>query len=231
MKPPDTCDNPIAALRSPITEKLPEEEFMLNCYIDGQVRSFESSGAYSLAAILNGLNGDLEKSGRIIASLRVNGEEVTSEEEKYLHLQGTDSVEILTETPGCLAIKILGESQDYINELQNYLQLVAGQYTSGSENAGRSFTAAIQGLQWFVQMTDFIGCTLQINFQKLVFNSRPVEAYVANLNSILQQIVKAQEGCDPVLLADILEYDLVPHLGEWKSIYTLFEGELKANIR
>jgi hypothetical protein len=229
-KPPDTCNKQTSAQISYVAENMPEEESMLNCFIDGQARSFGSSDAFSLAAILNGLNGDLEKSGRIIASLRVNGEEITSEEEKNVHLQGTDSVEITTETPGCLAIRILGESQDYINELQNYLLLVAGQYTSGSENTGLNFAEAVQGLQWFVQMTDFIGCTLQINFQKLMLNSRPVEDYVKDLNSILQEIVKAQTGCDPVLLADILEYDLVPHLEEWKSIYTLFEGELKANF-
>jgi hypothetical protein len=203
---------------------------MLNCLIDGQVRSFESSGAYSLAAILNGLNGDLEKSGRIIASLRVNGEEVSSEEEKNLQLYGTDSVEIMTETPGYLAIKILGESQNYINELQIYLRQVAVNYTSESENADHTFSEAVQGLQWFVQMTDFIERTLRINFQKLMFNSRPIAEYVKRLNSILQAIVKAQEEGDPVLLADILEYDLAPHLGEWKSIYILFEGELKANF-
>jgi hypothetical protein len=57
-------------------------------------------------------------------------------------------------------------------------------------------------------------------------NGRPVAEYVNCLNGILQEIVNAQEGFDPVLLADILEYDLVPHLEEWKEIYTLFEREL-----
>jgi hypothetical protein len=28
-----------------------------------------------------------------------------------------------------------------------------------------------------------------------------------------------------VLLADLLEYDLVPHLEEWKGIFILFQGE------
>ncbi len=203
---------------------------MLSYVIDGQAKTFELNGGDSLATILNGLYGDLAKSGRFIASLSLNGEEVTSEEEKNLHLHGNDCLEITTETPGCLAIKILGESQYYINELQNYILLVAGQYTSGIKKADRNFTEAIQGLQWFVQMTDFIERTLQINFQKVMFNYRSIAEYVMCLNSILQEIVKAQEGCDPVLLADILEYDLVPHLGEWKSIYTLFEGELEANF-
>jgi len=38
--------------------------------------------------------------------------------------------------------------------------------------------------------------------------------------------VTAQEEGDPIMLADLLEYDLAPHLEQWKEIYTLFEREL-----
>ena len=37
--------------------------------------------------------------------------------------------------------------------------------------------------------------------------------------------MNAQEESDPVLLADILEYDLVPHLEDWQEIYNLFAGQ------
>jgi hypothetical protein len=200
---------------------------MLSCVIDGQVKSFNLNGTDSLATMLEGLNSDLSKGGRFIASLLVNGEEVVdSISEKSRRLDGIDSIEITTETPVRLAGKILDEGQNYIDGLRDCLMKVAGHFTSGSECADDSFAEAVQGLQWFVQMTDFIECTLNIDFQKLLRNGRPVAEYVNSLNGILQEIVNAQEGSDPVLLADIIEYDLVPHLEEWKEIYILFEREL-----
>jgi hypothetical protein len=200
---------------------------MLSCVIDGQVKSFNLNGTDSLATMLEGLNSDLAKGGRFIASLLVNGEEVVdSIAEKSRRLDGIDSIEITTETPVRLVGKILDEGQNYIEGLRDCLMKVAGHFTSGSECADDSFAEAVQGLQWFVQMTDFIECTLNLDFQKLLRNGRPVAEYVNSLNGILQEIVNAQEGSDPVLLADIIEYDLVPHLEEWKEIYTLFEREL-----
>ena len=200
---------------------------MLSCVIDGQVKSFNLNGADSLATMLEGLNSDLAKGGRFIASLLVNGEEVVdSISEKSRRLDGIDSIEITTETPVRLVGKILDEGENYIDGLRDCLMKVAGHFTSGSECADDSFAEAVQGLQWFVQMTDFIECTLNLDFQKLLRNGRPVAEYVNSLNGILQEIVNAQEVSDPVLLADIIEYDLVPHLEDWKVIYTLFERKL-----
>ena len=75
-------------------------------------------------------------------------------------------------------------------------------------------------------MIGFIEETLQLDFDQLSINGKQVVESVLSLNSIFQEIVNSQENFDPVLLADLLEYDLVPHLEEWKGIFTLFEGEL-----
>jgi hypothetical protein len=216
-----------AAVVYVIVDTFSEEEIMLSCVIDGQLKDFKGYGAGNLGSLVNDMNRDLAVSGRFIASLRVNGEEIALiEEETGRRLEGSDSIEITTESPVSLVGKILAEGENYIDGVRDFLIKVAGHFTSGSECADAAFAEAVQGLQWFVQMTDFIECTLNLDFQKLSLNGRPVAEYVKNLNGILQEIVDAQEGSDPVLLADILEYDLVPHLEQWKEIYALIEREL-----
>jgi len=216
-----------AALVYAMDDTFSEEDIMLSCVIDGQVKDFNGYGAGSLGSLVGDMNRDLAGSGRFIASIRVNGEEVASiEEETGRRLEGIDCIEITTESPVSLVAKILAEGQGYIEGLRDFLMKVAGHFTSGSECADSSFAEAVQGIQWFVQMTGFIEGTLNLDFQMLSLNGRPVAEYVKSLNGILQEIVNAQEGSDQVLLADIIEYDLVPHLEEWKEIYTLFEREL-----
>ncbi len=77
-------------------------------------------------------------------------------------------------------------------------------------------------------MIGFIEQTLILDFNQLSLDGKPVAEYVLTLNSIFQEIVSSQENFDPVLLADILKYDLVPHLEEWKGIFTLFGRESAA---
>lgn len=203
---------------------------MQSCVIDGQVRDFNLSGADSLANMLNSLNDDLGKNGRFIASLRVNGTEVAGlDEEASRRLEGIDSIEITTESPFNVARNIIAEGEEFIGGLQDYLVRTAGHYTSDSDCAGRYFVEAVQGMQMFVRMIGFIEQTLHLDFTRISLNGKTVGEYVRSLNSIFQEIVNSQENFDPVLLADILEYDLVPHLEEWKGIFNLFEGELAAN--
>ena len=200
---------------------------MQSCVIDGQIRDFNLSGADSLACMLSSLNGDLTTSGRFIASLRVNGREVADiGEESGQRLEGIGPIEITTESPLSVARNIIAEGEIFIDGLQDYLVRTAGHYSSDNECAGRYFEEAVQGLQWFVQMIGFIEETLQLDFNQFSLNGKPITEYVLSLNSIFQDIVNSQENFDPVLLADLLEYDLVPHLEEWKGIFTLFEGEL-----
>jgi hypothetical protein len=199
---------------------------MQNCVIDGQVRNFNLSGTDSLESLLDSLKGDLVKSGRFIASLRLNGRKVADiDEESSQRLERIGSIEIKTESPLSVARNIIAEGGEFIEGLQDYLVQTARQYSLDNERAGRYFENAVQGLQWFVQMIGFIEQTLHLDFNQLSLNGGPVADYVRKLNSIFLDIVNTQGKFDPVLLADILEYDLVPHLEEWKEIFTLFAAK------
>ncbi len=198
---------------------------MQSCVVDGLARDLNLGGTDSLANVLNCLSGDLAKSGRFISSLRVNGREVADiEREAGRHLDGIDSIEITTGSRISLAKNIIAEGKNYIEGLQDYLLKTAGRYTSGSECADNSLLEAVQGMQWFIQMVGFIEETLNLDYTRLMLNGNPVDDHIKMLNIIFQEIVNSQEKGDAVLLADILEYDLVPQLDNWKDIFTLFEG-------
>lgn len=197
---------------------------MQSCMVDGLARNFSLGGADSLASVLSSLNGDLAKSGRFISSLRVNGREVADiGRESSRRLDGINSIEITTESRSSLAENIIAEGRGYIEGLQDYLLKTAEHFTRGSGCADSSLLEAVQGMQWFVQMIGFIEEALKLDFTRLMLNGQPVNDYVRMLNIIFQEIVNSQEKTDPVLLADILEYDLVPQLDNWKEIFHLLE--------
>ncbi len=199
---------------------------MESCLIDGQVRDVRLESLDSLGGVLDSVSGEIARSGRFISSLRVNGREVADiGREEGRGLEGIRSIEITTDSSVCLATRIIGEAEEYINGLQNCLLQTAGCYTSGSDRADQFFRESVQGLEWLVQMIGFIEKTFNLDFGRLSHNGATVAHLVHSLNGIFQQIVESQEKCDPVLLADVLEYDLVPHLEEWKRVFVLFKEE------
>lgn len=204
---------------------------MFSFTIDGQAESIQMDNTGTLAGLLEGINSTLAKDGRFIASLKVDGKEMEGCSPGVdRSLDSIESIEITSESPVRLAARIIGEAQNYIDGLIDFLKGVAGHYSAGSDCAGAAFVEAVQGLQWFVQMTDFIETNLRLDFTSISVNGRSISESVNALNGVLQDLAVAQEASDPVMLADILEYDLVPCLAEWKNIYTVFERSLAAQV-
>ena len=198
---------------------------MQSCIVDGRTMDVELIGDW-LENLLESVYSDLAKNGRFIASLRVNGMEIADiDGESNRPLDGIRSIEIISDSPVHLARNIIIEGEAFIEGLKDCLVRTAERFMSGDEGAGSHFSEAVQGLQWLVQMIGFIELNLKLDFDRLFLNGKPVVEYVQNLNSIFQDIVKSQEQFDTVLLADILEYDLVPHLDDWKGIFSLLERE------
>jgi hypothetical protein len=57
-------------------------------------------------------------------------------------------------------------------------------------------------------------------------NGEPVQAYWKRMQSIVDELKQIQEEGDWILLADMLEYELVPLLDNWKHICRAKASEL-----
>jgi hypothetical protein len=202
---------------------------MLSCIIDGQPAAIQYEAMSTLAGLLDDLNITLAKERKFIASLHVDGKDMGGTATCVdRRLDGIGTIAITTESSFSLAGRILDEAQNYIDGLMDFLRQVAGHYGAGSNCAEGAFEEAVQGLQWFVQMTDFCETTLGLDFTILSCNGGSVSQSVETLNGILSDLADAQEANDPVMLADIMEYDLVPHLAEWKEIYLLIQEKFRS---
>lgn len=201
---------------------------MLNCVVDGMGRTLEVSGRQNLGHVISSLNREIEANGKVVASMRVNGEEFIGDvDDLAMNCDGVHSIEITTDTPENLAMSALAGSCQYVEELREFILKTVDLFRIGDEKKGREFfLETVQGLQWMIRMLGCAGTLLGVDFSRAEHEGRAIDGHIGRLNRIFSEIVAAQEKDDLVLLIDLLEYELGPQLALWKRV---FEG-LRAGV-
>lgn len=198
----------------------------MNCMVDGMVRNVQG-GAGGVGNVISILNREFAESGKVVSSLRVNGEEFFGDEEELGYGADVSSLEITTDTPANLAVKALVSGQEYIEDLRDFLLKTVDLFRTGDETRGKEyFVESVQGLQWLVRMVGYIGQILRLDFDRITHESCTLGQIVQHLNQICADILGAQEKGDHVLLADLLEYELAPQIAQWREIFAMLKARV-----
>ncbi|SHK14381.1 hypothetical protein SAMN02745883_01365 [Caminicella sporogenes DSM 14501] len=105
------------------------------------------------------------------------------------------------------------QMQEVLNGLYMYLErLISGiiktaeLYQGGNEGkANENMIDIIDGINWIIE-----GITATSEIQKEKIN-------ITDMNEYFDEIVQAFENSDYILLSDLLEYEIVPVLKNWKE--------------
>lgn len=115
--------------------------------------------------------------------------------------------------------EIFADSRVFLDDLVSFALETAGLYRSGREmKANEFFLQAVEGLEFLT------ACIIHIGNLTESTRESGFEKAVNGLNVVLMEMVASQEKSDWVLLADLLEYELVPILRQWNGIFALMES-------
>ncbi len=85
----------------------------------------------------------------------------------------------------------------------------------------------LENLRLFLQMIAESKEALHLNLSAIPFQNATVEDEVQKLSGVMDQMLKVQEDEDWVMLADLLEYELIPLLKEWNEILAVLQDKGK----
>lgn len=197
---------------------------MLRCMVDGERHDIEPCEGDELGNVIGALSCEVAKSGRFIASLKVNGAELDASFERAtdLPLAEVSGIEITTDSSANLALAALTEGGEYLTELRRFLFHLVELYRGGDEvRGGELFVDLVTGLEWFVKVTAAAEKLLMVDFAGTRCGDRTLAEAVDSLNRVLMEIIVAQEQRDWVLLTDLLEYELAHQLEQWQLIFAM----------
>ncbi|MDQ7032677.1 MAG: hypothetical protein Q9M37_08210 [Desulfonauticus sp.] len=153
---------------------------------------------------------------RIVTDVYVN-EEVFSElypnEAADIEVDEIERVEIKTESIEKMATEI-------VKELGKVLKLLvkSGEEIANLFREAKDFEALDMYQDFLEVLRDFIGM-ISVLYQDCGFKeTKELDDAVKVMSELFSELIDIQEKEDWILLADVIEYELLPHLKDWDNI-------------
>lgn len=157
--------------------------------------------------------------GNIVTSITFNGKLMSEQELHLLDVNVSDISELVIESKSSLelvfeAIESCGKYIDVI--IENIQKLTVSYQENRLNEADIKFSETIEILDLFIQLMSRIYKNLKDN-KNISFDKAPsIQQLEVHLLSILKGLVPAKEKKDIIMLCDLLEYELIDNLKQWK---------------
>jgi len=164
--------------------------------------------------------------GNVVRTIKINGQESSpdSPEAQKTPLSEIATLEVEISTLSDIINKNIENADAYLIRLIPGIEKSVELFRMGNEQeANKFFINIIDGIDWLSQVLDMI-LTAKAISPETVFDGKSIQDRRARLVDLTQQMVDANKNQDWVLLADLLEYEILPYYQEWSNLLTLFRS-------
>lgn len=192
----------------------------MKLYIDG--KEVQWSGQ-DIDSFWQAVNRELQPKQRVVVEVKCDGLEVNNEALEDCLKNGVGQIEIFSNTPAELIFDGLAYAIEYLPKLSQGLGKVVQFIQEGEEGeAVRLFLQALEGIEWLNSLLTAIE-TFGIRKEIPDTVKQKIPGAIHDFKSKMQTLLAAWENFDYLLVADILEYEVIPLLEELKSIVDMVE--------
>ena len=173
----------------------------------------------SINAVMDFILEDLANEEEVVSNIHVNGQEIAPDEEAIMNapISEFDSIDFTITKSVDLAFDALDSSGAYIDIMIEKIQELTSLYQQNQNaKANKLFGETIEIIDLFIQLMTRV----QRTFKKSGLVKGPKTETIAQLEihllSILKALLPAKEKEDIIMLCDLLEYELIDNLTQWK---------------
>lgn len=177
----------------------------------------------SLEEALVELNERFVPSGEQLFQVLVNGEFFTERyprESRYMELKEVTTLDLKTIPDAAMARVISGEAVQQADILCQAIEKSARLFRVAPEDeANHYFAQVLEALRWLLMTGETVGQVLQVDLgQSWSLPGGQTSKYLRNLQGLLGEMLEISEDEDYILLADLMEYELLPMVRKWQEI-------------
>jgi hypothetical protein len=165
--------------------------------------------------------------GNVIRTIKLNGHEssLDSNVNRNMRLSEIETLEIEVTNLSDIVDKNIENADAYLIKLIPGIEKSIELFRMGNEQeANQFFINIIDGVDWLSQVLDMILEAKAIS-PSAVFDGKSIQERRDNLITFTQQMVDANKNKDWVLLADLLEYEILPYYQEWYNLLPYFRAQ------
>jgi hypothetical protein len=157
-----------------------------------------------------------------IRRIWLDGQEASSNTQDTLKTStaSVESLELELALLQDLVVNNLINAKEYLEKLIPGLQNAADLFRMGNEQeANQYYLQILDGIDWFSQVILTI-----VNAQVDIFKEQTLEERQKKLTDFMAQMLEANQNQDWVLMADLLEYEMIPFYKEWQEVLSQVES-------
>jgi len=197
---------------------------MTRYYING--REIEiPQGLSSFDQFLKHVEDKCLKSTDIIRIINVDDRSFTMEslesDNEYLGLTGDwEKVEIITGTLAEIAEESLTGAQEYLVKIENAAPALALKFQDFPESEDFSNLGSLcEGFYFLSILLDKLSSGYQLALNEITVRGFSIQEHMLKFAAIVKQLNEAQEKQEYLLIADTIEYEILPIVPVWKDIF------------
>ncbi len=161
--------------------------------------------------------------GQQLFQVKVNGQPFSERyprESRYINLDSVSKLDISTVTDEEMARAILEQSGYMVDTLVQALEEGARLFRLENEDAANNFySQVLDSMRWLINVGQLASEVLNIDLTALYQpDGQKVKDYLVQLGKLLDEMMQAHADRDFVMLADLMEYELLPVVAKWKKI-------------
>ncbi len=164
--------------------------------------------------------------GNVVRSIKIDGQESSpdSSEAQRTQISEIATLEVEVSTLADMINKNIENADAYLIRLIPGIEKSVELFRMGNEQeATKFFVKIVDGIDWFSQVLDIILTAKEIS-PDTVFEGKSIQDRRTSLVDLTQQMVDANKNQDWVLLADLLEYEILPYYQEWSNLLPGFRA-------
>ena len=165
--------------------------------------------------------------GSYIRRIWLDDQEFPSDDREALQKKPSDidSLEVELANLKDLVATNLANALDYLKKLIPGCEQAADLFRAGNEQeANKYYLQILDGIEWFSQVVSVIMSPDEGETKLPDTDDESLEVRQKKLTDLMSQMLEANQNQDWVLLADLLEYEMVPFYKDWEKILSKLEN-------
>jgi len=165
--------------------------------------------------------GEEEHANCFISRLLVDGKELSANTDEVgaLPVSDIEVIEVEVRSLNESLNKNVNNAKDYLTRLLPGIERAAELFRNENEvEANKFFVQIIDGIDWLSQVLQVVVSAQGFAMEELSIDGQTMKQRHDTLTDLTLKMVEANKSKDWVLLADLLEYEILPYYEEWETL-------------
>jgi hypothetical protein len=138
------------------------------------------------------------------------------------HLDNREKIEIYTGTLNEIARESIAEASTYLDRVEAATPDLASSFQiSPGPESFESLRQLYEGLYWLNLLMDKLETSFHISLDNIRIQDVPAREHHQKFISVLKQMIDSHERGDFILIADLLEYEILTLVPVWREMFNI----------